>query len=1030
MDELNITPQPEGDKPEGTPEDNQSTPQPAEGQETQAFDLNNEQKSEAAPSVEEQLLQPSASDEQSAQPTPAPSEEAPTGESTPATVETPSPAEEVEEASAAPEEPTEVPTTEEATTEATSESSVLTQNGAKPHGGIPKWAMIAGGVVGLGAVVVGAMFATDTWPFKGQVAEVIDDVPIIADVSPAAPEYCPDGQYYDPTEDGSQQNRLQLLDDAAIDSGQNNLQLLNAVPSARAQNLEFSNVSAIDSGIAPIETIEADFQPVGAERDDSIMIEGDFAEGSEIDNSMIMLDADLETIGTIESDRPTATIEGDFQNFDSGLEEDAVRAEIVTDAGAPIEVLTATQEDIPEDEGLSINNNLRAPLEVNTSTFDRTRCKPIPEDNCDLLDKMQENPSMYFLSPATEDMLEDWQNENCSEPIIPIVTETVIPTCGENQELEASTNQCVCKPGYFELENASSYDGDSNARISVDDATRAAILDQAGSLTLATNNNAPQNTLTLLDGSSESSGLAINNNLADESTGLRMNQGESTGLEINTNQARLGTDNLSVNRLQQFECINCEQLQARIDTLQGRIEGLDALDITDEQRATQESVLSAEVARLEAKAAQENCSPTIETIIPRTPATPLIPERLEEQSCDELIQEITRIQGYPTTATTPEIAQELAAYVSQAEAQGCELPERDECSVIAESVADYVSQGDFRSSYNEQISYIDRACTGELDSCDSRLAYAVVAREYMNSAELADDIVYFEGEYAARRSNYMDDLGCVPDKQPRCDALESDIAEGFTFRDDGNLYAPNALVVEDVADSDVLSLDLTALDVADAELATRETNLLSQNNMSRLISDSLESKRLLNDKEYYDLYCQPYVPPTISTITPIVPYSGDPINLELPEETPEETVEPPISPAAPTDPVVEDPVAPPPTPVEELAAAAPESDFQAPAAPSPDVVETGETAIEPPAPTPTEEAEVVESPFLAPAAPAEPEVMAQVSPATPTLEEVPEITESPEITKTGPEVYMFFFVIVASQIYYFRRRIYAFIENR
>ena len=41
-----------------------------------------------------------------------------------------------------------------------------------------------------------------------------------------------------------------------------------------------------------------------------------------------------------------------------------------------------------------------------------------------------------------------------------------------------------------------------------------------------------------------------------------------------------------------------------------------------------------------------------------------------------------------------------------------------------------------------------------------------------------------------------------------------------------------------------------------------------------------------------------------------------------------------------------------------------------------------------------------------------------------------QITESPEITKTGPEMYFFFFVLVSSQVFYFRKKIYAVIQNR
>ena len=1042
MDELNITPQPTGDQPDGEGNPNQpETPEATNGNEG-SFSLEGEQKAETKPNIESELLQPNQGEEPAAVEQPAVEPVTPTPEAPPAMEEQSNPAQLEEE----------VPVEEPATTD-----SVLTTNETPKKGGIPKWAMIAAGVVGLGAIVVGAMFATNTWPLQGQLSpDILED-----DLKLVASEYCPDGQYYDAGETAVPQNRLELLDQPTENTGgQQNLRLLNAVPTAKAQRfeaaapleaapLEAEYIEGLD--IAP--TLEAEYSegldiaPLEADYSTNFESEpppeanytAEYKEGRSaeyVDESLKAAESlneglTLEEQAGLKAGNEELTLErqADFEAENEGL-----TLEKQADLESGSEGLTfEKQADLESgSEGLTFERQAdfraesetavleRAPLEVDTATFDRTKCKTIPPTNCDLINKLLESPEAYFISPATLKNLSEWKLQNCQEKTIEVRTPTVIPevvvkTCGENQELEASSNECACRPGYFELESASSYaEKTDTARLSTIDATtRDNILEEATGLALTTNEKSPQNTLKLLDDSTENTGLPINNNISGGGSE------ERTGLEINNNSIREDADltsltGLRTNRVAQLVCINCEELKDRIGVLKTRLGGLDDLDITADQRATQESVLLAEVTRLEAKSKEENCGEE------RTPLIPLIPEvTTETGTCDELVEQIVKIQGYPTAATTPEIAQELAVLVAQAEEQGCEIPEKNVCAEYAEESSNRISLGDFTGSFNQQIAYLDASCVRSLDPCDAKLAYATVAKEYRSLASETDDANFFEQEYLTRRDDYMNDLACVPDKPGRCTEIEGRLAEGYIFSEGGTLTRA------DVADNSILTLD-------EINPATRESNLLSQTNLDQRITENLESRRVLNDKEYQDLYCQPFSTPRIGDITPITPIES-PV---VPPEAPEQPVEQPVNP--PVDPIVEPPVSPP-TPEEELAASAPDNDFLAPAAPSPDTVDTGEASITPPLTPPldtTELAEIAESGFAAPAQPGEPVVLADgtilnpAAPAPDAVTEMPEITEAPLITKTGPEAFIFFFAFIASQMYYFRRQIYAFVESR
>ena len=71
-------------------------------------------------------------------------------------------------------------------------------------------------------------------------------------------------------------------------------------------------------------------------------------------------------------------------------------------------------------------------------TFDATKCKPIPQDDCDLIQKLKADPDTYRLSAETILHVGVWA-ETC-----------VAESCVENEERDA-LNECVCKEGYFEL---------------------------------------------------------------------------------------------------------------------------------------------------------------------------------------------------------------------------------------------------------------------------------------------------------------------------------------------------------------------------------------------------------------------------------------------------------------------------------------------------------------------------------------------------------------------------------------------------
>lgn len=587
--------------------------------------------------------------------------------------------------------------------------------------------------------------------------------------------------------------------------------------------------------------------------------------------------------------------------------------------------------------------------------------------------------------------------EEAATPEERLVTEEVAviaPVCGENQEVDPDSNQCICSAGYFELEmEPSSYSALSTSGTAtyLYTDTYGNVQDQPGSTNIA-----------LFDTADLYRDTSMTDNIALLDTG---------------NIALLDTGDQRINSATAptIECINCQELNDRIQVLKQRLEELPALDIDDVTRANREAMLNTEIARLEAKAEQEGCLETRDVTPEREVA--IVPT--EEKTCDELVSEITRLQSIPTAATTPEIAQELAMLVTTAERQECELPEKNACTQLEEDAVDQIALGNFAESYNRQLSYIDAACVGELNPCGKKIAYATVAKEYRDISKAPADLDFFEEEFTVRRTDFMDDLSCVPDKSLRCTDIESKMDAGMSFDEKGALVdgetvpgaAPLNVLALDETRSEILTLDEPTFDasvLALDDMLSSQTGILNQSNLNAEIQKNIRDLSVLTDQEYFELYCQPFVP----YIGDYIPPSGEGAPAQPPVSPGPAAPQPPAEEAAAMPPA-SGPIVTPPSPPSDVAAAIPaESEILAPAPPPEAGLLAGEAEFRPAAPEAPPAVEAITAPEIQP------------------LKEAAEITESPEITKTGPEAYIFFFLFVASQVIFFRRRIYAFIENR
>ena len=178
MDELNITPQPEGDNPQGdasNPPENQPTNPPAD---QDAFSINKESESAPTPVQPEGGVLETGGTEPVPQPEPMPEQ------NNPAQMESqPEPSEPSEDGNE--DHPTVLEQAEEA-------------NGSEKKGGLPKWALIALGVLGLVAVVGAVVYFTNPTLFQGQLRDSDQELQF------AASEYCQDGYYWP----GSQSNDI------------------------------------------------------------------------------------------------------------------------------------------------------------------------------------------------------------------------------------------------------------------------------------------------------------------------------------------------------------------------------------------------------------------------------------------------------------------------------------------------------------------------------------------------------------------------------------------------------------------------------------------------------------------------------------------------------------------------------------------------------------------------------------------------------------------------------------------------------
>lgn len=1042
MDELNVNPQPEGENPNqnaDNPTENQPTSPP---QQEGSFSLNQQARPEQGGVLE------TAPEEQP---------QGLSGQTNPAQME-PTPPQKTEE--------------EES-------PGVLEQAQETEKKGLPKALLIGLGALAVVAVAGAAIYFTDSWPFRGQVSEVTPDG---QDLQPAAQEYCQDGYYYP----GSQQNDLilqQAGDQTLLQTNDNqqNLRLLNSIPAARAQTIDGTrnNTTASPTATADFQDLSqsdtADFQDIGQRADFGTLEMQELEQGA------------LTDLNTNEQQDGVITATAETPERELATQQEGTFTATVPGGNEPLEVDVSSVED---STGLTVNRqtfdpNDCVPIPTDCRTMnlllgDPERYFISPEYAATLqaqYDEMCGETTTITQRDCGENASQDSNGDCvCDEgyfqvgeeevqvPFAATVVTYTTPICedceGLNRRIEVlktrldriNSIQNPTDAQQAEKENLEGQIEDLEAiqaEQGCEPPEERTCEDVQAELNTLMNSPIPPTADQIAELESELDELGCEEPQECRENEVMNADGDCMCDEANGyfNIAQTPEDNPNI-RAGARQCVNCDGLAARIDELKGMLANADTLDMTDEQRAAYVENLENEIDRLEAIQQERGCLP---------PPT--------DRTCDELLAEIAELENSPAAAT-PEVAAELATLKAQAARQQC--VEEDPCAERIQEIHSLLAQGDTQGAYQKYLEYLASDCR-DLDPCEEKLARATVARAFLSLVQ--DDpeqTQYFESEYVKARDEYYLDPLCsrdrcdeIENRDPTIETVERTPTRTVTLVDSGRTADSSTLTLATPTSDTSRLLTVTEtqpqrlLSVSATE--TRELSVLSQQNLDAEITRRITEDDLLTDEEYYELYCrdpgdETDDETTLTVVKQVINDDGGQMavgdfNLYI-DQTPvtsgasnEVTVGSHV--------VSEDSVAgytatisgdcdqngnvtlaagenktctitnndtsePGDEPGDEpdTPADIPGEPGVPPAAPTDEPVIISETVITPPTQTTTEQP-TVEQPELHGGAP----------------EQVP-ITESPEITKTGPEMFLFFFAFVASQAYYFRRKIYAAIQNR
>lgn len=718
------------------------------------------------------------------------------------------------------------------------------------------------------------------------------------------------------------------------------------------------------------------------------------------------------------------------------------------------------------------------------SDFDPAMCASIPMDNCDLLEKLKADPSSYFLHADTIAALDGWITD-CSAPIITVGTtlpeeRPTTVECGTNEILKDGV--CVCADGYFDI---------SGAYPSTATAIEA---DSSDNLRMTDTVTSESNVLSLVTETADPGVICVDCTNIKDIIAKKKLEIETAPIDTNitalkdelTSLERIAEENGCITPAADVTEEVTEEItvvaEKTCGTYQTLVDGVCvcSTDYFDISSATPTTTLASPVAAFETTTMERVTSDAILMTDYVASST------LECVNCDMLADIIAKkkieLENVPIDTDMTALQDELASLERLSVENNCtailipietpaepiEVTAVSECDQYAENAETLLARGDVRGSYTNAVSYVQNDCGREYTPCEEYLAIARLAREY---AEISTTVspastAFFEAQYDQYKTSYYSDASCV-DVAALCVETERAVAavdvaptDDATRITDADVPSVEVLTMErvDAPSTDVLMLDIS-------------TGTLSMAEMQREIDMYIDRDGLETDQERADYlaeYCAEdevpaeEIPVLITREEPVEePVDRPPVEEPVEEEQPARlivvetddggAVAPASAPPeeesaviAATTPVEEQPVAggsvsqpvaggtvsPAATEPEKESAATTPDNLVASTETTPGTSDSaaGEVApatSSPPSTTGTAPAEPGE---LKPAAPSEPVLTPVETPSSPVT--ITEESAPPDIHPVGPEVIIYALALIASQMYFFRRKILAFVTGR
>ncbi len=457
-------------------------------------------------------------------------------------------------------------------------------------------------------------------------------------------------------------------------------------------------------------------------------------------------------------------------------------------------------------------------------------------------------------------------------------------------------------------------------------------------------------------------------------------------------------------------------------------------------------------------------------------------------NCQELLELIESKKSETTTADPASrlndtvganeqpLRDEIADLESLAKKSGCEIAveEPTPCEHYASIARKSMDNKDVKTSYDNIVLLIQNNCTRNYNPCEEYLALARAAKKYATISEQISpgSETYFETQYEKNRDAYYKDSTCVD-----TEALCIEVEENTGNREDTGTQEPSVdLLRVDSAGDRVPKDDMVEFSPAGSDAQTG-SSMLSEKALQNSIDDYIDARGIDTDRERSDFlaeYCSTVEEEETAIEEEPAPEREETLPSEETEREPErvsdavtERDEPesdrieeePVQTEPESDRIEEEPVQTAPEPEEPApgrgsaggsaieynppvreepteTSAVVEPEMTASTVIEPEVSASSEETISPAAPGEPVEPSASATPDQ-PAAPADPELK-PAAPSEPTLTPVetpkePMITEEatpPDIHPVGPEVIMYAFALIASQLYFFRRRILELVMNR